>query len=142
MRFPQTFRQTKNRAMLASRNCDADEINAFIMKRFPSGEHGYQSINPVLVDDGPHYLMEFLNTVSVRNAASSTKTESWLSNHNAAELTLTTVSAMERGSSVTPCRHSSTLRLLAQLASANGYLSRASSRRLPMLAFRSHTHQR
>lgn len=87
------------------------------MERFVSGEHKHTNIDVISVSKNPYCPMEFLNTrVIVRNATSSTETESRLSNNNAAVLEPWRRLLQWNAA----CRASSTLRL-AERASANGF---------------------
>jgi len=54
----------ESRAILASRNDEADEINAMVVQRLSTSEHEYASIDSVSSEDGTYYPIEFLNTLN------------------------------------------------------------------------------
>lgn len=54
-----------SRAILASRNDDADEINALVVQRLAGTAHEYRSIDSVSREDGILYPTEFLNSLNL-----------------------------------------------------------------------------
>jgi ATP-dependent DNA helicase PIF1 len=53
-----------SRAILASRNDEANEINALVVQRLTGTAYEYRSIDSVSGEDGNFYPTEFLNTLN------------------------------------------------------------------------------